>query len=135
MFKAFIMEENQNIDYKRIWKDEYLQWICGFANAQGGKLFIGIDDDKTIVGLKNVNHLLEDIPNKIVSTLGIVCDVNLHEQNGPEYVRNILGNPPSTHQVPPKHPPSWSINSFVRYRLYADNRNHGYYWFAWSQKF
>lgn len=106
MFKAFIMEENQNIDYKRIWKDEYLQWICGFANAQGGKLFIGIDDDKTIVGLKNVNHLLEDIPNKIVSTLGIVCDVNLHEQNGPEYVRNILGNPPSTHQVPPKHPPS-----------------------------
>ena len=31
------MEENQNIDYKRIWKDEYLQWICGFANAHGGK--------------------------------------------------------------------------------------------------
>ena len=36
------MEENQNIDYKRIWKDEYLQWICGFANAQGGNFFSGI---------------------------------------------------------------------------------------------
>ncbi len=23
--------ENQNIEYKRIWKDEYLKWICGFA--------------------------------------------------------------------------------------------------------
>ena len=90
MFKAFFMEENQNIDYKRIWKDEYLQWICGFANAQGGKLFIGIDDDKTIVGLKNVNHLLEDIPNKIVSTLGIVCDVNLHEQNGLQYIEIVV---------------------------------------------
>ena len=31
------MAESQNIEYKSIWKDEYLKWICGFANAQGGK--------------------------------------------------------------------------------------------------
>lgn len=29
--------ENQNIEYKESWRDEYLKWICGFANAQGGK--------------------------------------------------------------------------------------------------
>lgn len=29
------MSESQNIEYKTIWKDEYLKWICGFANAQG----------------------------------------------------------------------------------------------------
>ena len=29
--------ENQNIEYKETWRDEYLKWICGFANAQGGK--------------------------------------------------------------------------------------------------
>lgn len=84
------MEENQNIDFKRIWKDEYLQWICGFANAQGGKLYIGIDDDHTIVGLKNVDRLMEDIPNKIVTTLGIVCDVNLHEENGLQYIEIVV---------------------------------------------
>lgn len=29
------MPEKQNVEWKAIWKDEYLQWICGFANAQG----------------------------------------------------------------------------------------------------
>ena len=35
------MTERQNIEWKEIWKDDYLAWICGFANAQGGKLYIG----------------------------------------------------------------------------------------------
>ncbi len=29
------MTESQNIEYKQSWRDEYLKWICGFANAQG----------------------------------------------------------------------------------------------------
>ena len=31
------MSESQNIEYKQSWRDEYQKWICGFANAQGGK--------------------------------------------------------------------------------------------------
>lgn len=34
------MAENQNIEWKESWRDEYLKWICGFANAQGGKIYI-----------------------------------------------------------------------------------------------
>ncbi|WP_294545854.1 hypothetical protein [uncultured Bacteroides sp.] len=30
------MNEDQNIEYKQSWRDEYLKWICGFANATGG---------------------------------------------------------------------------------------------------
>ena len=30
------MNESQNIEWKRSWRDEYLKWVCGFANAQGG---------------------------------------------------------------------------------------------------
>ena len=40
------MPEHQNIEYKESWRDEYLKWICGFANANGGKIFIGIDERK-----------------------------------------------------------------------------------------
>ena len=29
------MKESQNIEWKETWNDEYLKWICGFANAQG----------------------------------------------------------------------------------------------------
>ena len=34
-------KETQTVEFKRSWHDEYLKWICGFANAQGGKLIIG----------------------------------------------------------------------------------------------
>ncbi|MDR1471540.1 MAG: ATP-binding protein [Synergistaceae bacterium] len=62
------------MEYKSEWKDEYLAWICGFANAQGGKLFINIGDEGKIVGLKNARKLLVDLPNKISDTTGItVC--------------------------------------------------------------
>ena len=37
------MSEKQNIEWKESWRDEYLKWICGFANAVGGKLYIGMD--------------------------------------------------------------------------------------------
>ncbi len=52
------MPEKQNIEYKESWRDEYLKWICGFANAQGGKIFIGIDDDGTVKGLSDIRNLL-----------------------------------------------------------------------------
>ncbi len=27
------MKESQNTEWKESWRDEYLKWICGFANA------------------------------------------------------------------------------------------------------
>lgn len=87
-----MQDENQNIEYKRSWSDEYLKWVCGFANAQGGRIFIGIDDDKSVYGLTDSHRQMEDIPNKIVAFLGIVVDVNLHQRNGKEYLE-IIVNP------------------------------------------
>lgn len=80
------MPEKQNIEWKSSWRDEYLKWICGFANAKGGKLFIGKDDNGNIVGLTNYKKLLDDIPNKIQNHLGIICDVNLHGQHNNYYI-------------------------------------------------
>ncbi|MCC5945773.1 MAG: putative DNA binding domain-containing protein [Bernardetiaceae bacterium] len=78
------MRESQNIEFKSTWKDEYLKWICGFANANGGTLYIGKNDAGDIVDLQKTEKLLEDIPNKVRDTLGILVDVNLHE--------NLQGN-------------------------------------------
>ena len=82
--------ECQNVEYKRSWQDKYLEWICGFANAQGAVMYFGVDDDHEVVGLEHVDRLMEDIPNKIVTTMGIVVDVNLHEQNGREYIEVVI---------------------------------------------
>ena len=78
--------ENQNIEWKESWRDEYLKWICGMANAQGGKLYIGINDDGKITGISNAKRLMEDIPNKVRDTLGIIVDVNLLKKENLEYL-------------------------------------------------
>lgn len=80
------MPENQNIEWKSKWNNEYLEWICGFANAQGGKIYIGCDDNGNVVGLQNARKLLEDIPNKIRDAMGIVVGVNLLEKGGNDYI-------------------------------------------------
>ena len=80
------MAESQNVEYKESWRDEYLKWLCGFANAQGGTIYIGVDDAGNVVGVKNVKKLMEDIPNKIQSGLGIVADVNKHTKDGKDYL-------------------------------------------------
>ncbi len=88
------MLEHQGAEWKEIWKDEYLKWICGYANAQGGTLIIGKDDNGDIAGIRNAKKLLEDIPNKIVSTMNIIADVNLIEENGLEYIEIIVDSYP-----------------------------------------
>lgn len=80
------MSEDQNIEFKESWRDEYLKWICGFANAQGGKIFIGKDDDGNVIGLKDGKKLMEDIPNKVKDILGILVDVDLHKSSKGEFV-------------------------------------------------
>ena len=35
------MKEHQHLEWKQHWRDEYLKWVCGFVNAQGGTLMIG----------------------------------------------------------------------------------------------
>ena len=80
------MAENQNVEWKELWKDEYLKWICGFANAQGGKIYIGKKDDGTVIGLQDSKKLLEDIPNKVRDVLGIIVDVNLLTEDGKDYI-------------------------------------------------
>jgi ATP-dependent DNA helicase RecG len=84
------MSESQNIEYKQSWRDEYLKWICGFANAQGGKIFIGIDDNGIVSGVSDYKKLMDDIPNKAVNHLGLVVDVNLHGQSGKHYIEIVV---------------------------------------------
>lgn len=77
--------EDQNIEYKQNWRDEYLRWICGFANADGGRMLIGVSDDKKgneILGVPDWKSLLEIIPNLMKNTMGMIADVNHIREKG-----------------------------------------------------
>ena len=79
--------ETHLVEYKQNWSDELLEWICGYANALGGTLYIGKDDHGDVIGLDKPKKLSEDIPNKIKSTLGIVVDVLLLQECGKWYIQ------------------------------------------------
>ena len=69
--------ENQDIEFKQSWQDDYLKWICAFANTKGGILYIGVDDKGTVTGVQDFHKLSETIPLKITQSMGLLCDVSV----------------------------------------------------------
>ena len=84
------MKETQHIEWKESWRDEYLKWISGFANAKGGVLVIGKNDAGKVVGVADAKRLLVDLPNKVQSVLGIQVAVNLRRSAGKETIEIVV---------------------------------------------
>lgn len=86
------MDESQNIEFKESWRDEYLKWVCGFANANGGKIYIEVENDAphNVVDLPDADKLMEDIPNKVRDVLGIMVDVNLLHDGDKRYIEIVV---------------------------------------------
>lgn len=99
-----IMPEQHNIEYKRSWHNDYLKWVCGFANAQGGVIFIGKDDVGNVVHLADFKKLMDEIPNKIRNLMGITAEVNLLEEKGSQFIEIVV--------------PSYSVPISLRGRYY-----------------
>ena len=68
--------EAQTIEYKSSWQEDYFGWIAGYANADGGTLFIGVNDDGYVIGVKDAHFLLDVLPNQISSYLGITVSID-----------------------------------------------------------
>ena len=83
-------QESQHTEWKETWCDDYLRWVCGFANAQGGRLLLVMNDKGAVVGLPDAAKLLEDLPNKVRDLLGLVVEVNLQEQGGLQYLELVV---------------------------------------------
>ena len=75
------MQESQSIEWKWTWQDEYLKWLCGYANTDGGTLYIGVNDDGYVVGVKDSKALLEALPNKINDKLGVIVSIRIYTEH------------------------------------------------------
>ncbi|MFA7135421.1 MAG: ATP-binding protein [Bacteroidales bacterium] len=84
------MPEKQNIEYKSSWHDDYLKWICGFANAQGGQIYIGKDNIGNVVDVEDYKILMDEIPNKIKNNMGITAEVNLLQEDDKYYIEIVV---------------------------------------------
>jgi len=82
--------ETENLEFKPDWRDEHFKVICAFANADGGNLIIGTDDNGNPIGIKNSKKLLEDIPNKVRNKLGIIPSVNIEKRKNKEVIKVVI---------------------------------------------
>lgn len=80
------LKESNTIELKQSWQDKYLNTICAFANTDGGAIYVGIDNNGKVTGVRNAKKLLEDLPNKILSKLGIITKVISEVKKGNDII-------------------------------------------------
>ena len=80
-------QESQTVEWKWAWQEDYLKWLCGYANTDGGVLNIGVNDDGYVVGIEDSKKILEALPNKINDKLGILASIHIHSVYGAENIR------------------------------------------------
>jgi len=81
------VREEQDIEFKKEWRNEHLKTVVSFANTEGGGMYIGIDDNGRAVTLTNIKKLLEDIPNTIRNKLQITPSVKIEEKDDREVIK------------------------------------------------
>jgi ATP-dependent DNA helicase RecG len=84
------MEENQHIEFKLNWKEDFLKNVCAFANSEGGILYIGISDNGEVVGVEDTTKLLETLPNIINQKTGIIPFLEIEHINEKQIVKIIV---------------------------------------------
>ena len=80
------MREGQTLELKLVWNENACKTVCAFANAEGGKLYLGYNDAGGLVGLKNAKADAENIPNTIRHKLDIFVSVHSGIKQGKEYI-------------------------------------------------
>ncbi len=83
------------VERKRSWRDEHLDCICGLANGRGGVLEIGRVGRGEVVGVADVLRLLDEIPRRVRSVLGIVVNVDIGRDCGRDYLRIVVPSHPT----------------------------------------
>ena len=84
------MKENQHIEFKLNWKEDFLKNVCAFANSDGGILYIGINDNGQTIGVEDTTKLLEKLPNIINHKIGIIPAVLSERIDGKQIVKIII---------------------------------------------
>ena len=80
------MKENQTTEFKLKMNDNCLKTCCAFANTEGGKLYIGYDDDGKLVGVQDIESSIEDLPNIIRNRLNLYVSIIAATKEGKDFV-------------------------------------------------
>jgi len=74
--------ESQTIELKKKYGDKTLQTLSAFANTEGGAVIIGVNDDKSIIGIDYTNKDIEKFTEQIVNKLGVHPRIRIKDVSG-----------------------------------------------------
>ena len=57
--------ESSTLELKRQVVDDIRKTVIAFANSEGGTIYIGVDDDGTVVGIDNIGDEMLRLSNMI----------------------------------------------------------------------
>jgi ATP-dependent DNA helicase RecG len=107
--------EGQSIEFKTTFQKEAIETVVAFANAKGGKIFIGVSDTGDILGIKLGNEQLQNWINQIKQNTSpsVIPDMSTVEIKGEKIVI-----------IDVKEYPIKPISYKNRYILRRSNSNH-----------
>lgn len=84
------MKESQEIEFKLKLNEQCLKTCCAFANTNGGTLFLGYDDNGNLLGIRDTNDTIADLPNTLRNKLNLYTSVYSLSKDGKDYVKVIV---------------------------------------------
>ena len=85
-----LFQENETTELKEVVVDDIKKEIIAFANCDGGKLYIGVRDDGTVVGLDNADAVSLQISNMVRDAIKPDVTMFLHYETMVENGKNIV---------------------------------------------
>lgn len=85
-----IYQESETVELKSVVVDDIKKEIIAFANCEGGKLYIGVQDDGTVVGLDDPDGAALQVSNMVRDAIKPDLTMFLHyktlNENGKQIV-------------------------------------------------
>lgn len=85
-----ISRESETVEFKSVVVDDIKKEVIAFANTDGGKIYIGVSDDGTIVGVENADRVILQIVNMLRDSvkpdITMFVHYDVEETNGVQIV-------------------------------------------------
>ena len=85
-----LFRKSETIELKEIVTDEIKKEIIAFANCDGGKLYIGVKDDGTVIGVDDADNVSLQISNMVRDTIKPDVTMFVHYETIEEKGKEII---------------------------------------------
>lgn len=85
-----LFRESETVELKEVVVDDIKKEIIAFANCDGGKLYIGVRDDGTVIGLDNADSVSIQISNMVRDAIKPDITMFLHYETIVENGKNVV---------------------------------------------